>query len=82
VFDKDVRGDTRTNIAVKDQDLEAVVKLILMTTSFEQKVINDSTALIYPNTPQKQRRVPELVVKSFYVANADVKQTANMIRTL
>ncbi|HXL75244.1 MAG TPA: secretin N-terminal domain-containing protein, partial [Burkholderiales bacterium] len=33
-------------------------------------------------TPQKLREYQELVVKGFYLANADVKQTANMIRTL
>ena len=37
---------------------------------------------VYPNTPQKLREYQELVVKGFYLANADVKQTANMIRTL
>jgi general secretion pathway protein D len=37
---------------------------------------------IFPNTPQKLREYQELVVKGFYLANADVKQTANMIRTL
>jgi general secretion pathway protein D len=82
VFDKDVRGDQRSNLAVKDQELEDVVRLILMTNQLDQRVINETTVLIYPNTPQKQREYQELVVKSFYVANADVKQTANMIRTL
>ena len=82
VFDKDVRADSRTNIAVKDQELEDVVKLILLTNQLEQKVVGDTTVLIYPNTPQKLREYQDLVVKSFYVANADVKQTANMIRTL
>jgi general secretion pathway protein D len=37
---------------------------------------------IYPNTPQKLREYQELVVKGFYLANADVKQTATMIRTV
>jgi hypothetical protein len=31
---------------------------------------------------QKLREYQELVVKSFYIANADVRQTANMIRTM
>jgi len=38
--------------------------------------------LIYPNTPQKSRDYKDLVVKSFYLANADVKQTATMVRQL
>ena len=82
VFDKDVRSDLRSSVAVRDQDLEDVVRLILMSNQLEQKIINETTVLIYPNTPQKLREYQELVVKAFYVANADVKQTANMIRTL
>jgi general secretion pathway protein D len=55
---------------------------VLLTSSLEQKVLNDNTVFIFPNTPQKLREYQELVVKGFYLANADVKQTANMIRTL
>ena len=56
--------------------------MVLLTNQLEQKVVNESTVFVYPNTPQKLREYQELVVKSFYLANADVKQTANMIRTL
>jgi general secretion pathway protein D len=45
-------------------------------------VLNDNTVFVFPNTPQKLREYQELVVKGFYLANADVKQTANMIRTM
>ncbi|HYQ94605.1 MAG TPA: secretin N-terminal domain-containing protein, partial [Burkholderiales bacterium] len=62
--------------------VEDVIKLILATNQLEQKVLNETTALIYPNTPQKLREYQDLVVKSFYIANADVRQTANLIRTI
>jgi general secretion pathway protein D len=45
-------------------------------------VLNDNTVLVYPNTAAKQQGYRELMVRSFYLANADVKQTANMIRQL
>jgi len=82
LFDKDVRADQRTTIVVRDAQVEDVIKLILATNQLEQKVLNETTALIYPNTPQKLREYQDLVVKSFYLANADVKQTANLIRTI
>ncbi len=82
LFDKDVRADQRTTIVVRDAQVEDVIKLILATNQLEQKVLNETTALIYPNTPQKLREYQDLVVKSFYIANADVKQTANLIRTI
>jgi general secretion pathway protein D len=82
VFDRDVRLDQRTSIVLRNAPLEEAIRLALLTNQLEQKVVNETTVFIYPNTPQKQREYQELVVKGFYLANADVKQTANMIRTM
>ena len=82
VFDKDVRPDLKTTIAVRDTSVEDAIKLILVTTQLERKVLNDNTLLIYPNTPAKQKDYQELVVRSFYIANADVKQMMNLVRTV
>jgi len=82
VFDKDVRADLRASIVVKDATIEDAIRLILISNQLEQKILSENTVFIFPNTPQKMREHQELVVKSFYLANADVKQTANMIRTL
>jgi general secretion pathway protein D len=82
VFDRDVRADQRTTILLRDASIEEAIRMVLLTGSLEQKVLNDNTVFVYPNTPQKLREYQELVVKGFYLANADVKQTANMIRTM
>jgi general secretion pathway protein D len=82
VFDRDVRTDQRTSIVVRDASVEEVIRMVLLANQLEQKVLNERTVFVYPNTPQKLREHQELVVKAFYLANADVKQTANMIRTL
>jgi general secretion pathway protein D len=82
VFDRDVRVDLRTSITLRDATLEEALRLVLLANQLEQKVINENTVFIYPNTPQKLREYQELVVKGFYLANADVKQTATMIRTV
>lgn len=82
VFDKDVRTDQKTSIVVREATVEELINLVLATNQLEQKLVNETTVLVFPKTPQKLREYQELVVKSFYLANADVKQTANMIRTL
>jgi len=63
-------ADLRSSLLVRDQDLEDVVRLDPdVRTSSSKKVINETTVLIYPNTPQKARaKYQELVVKSFYIA--------------
>jgi general secretion pathway protein D len=82
VLDKDVRADQRTTIVLRQASVEELIRLVLATNQLEQKLISETTVLVFPNTPQKLREYQELVVKSFYLTNADVKQTANMIRTL
>jgi general secretion pathway protein D len=82
VFDKDVRVDQRTTIVLRNAPPEELIRLVLSTNQLEQKIVNETTVLVFPNTPQKLREYQELVVKSFYVTNADVRQTANMIRTM
>ena len=58
------------------------MRFVLVTSQLERRVLNPNTVLIYPNTPAKTQAYRELTVKSFYLANADVKQTANMVRSL
>ena len=82
VFDKDVRGDTPVTIFVKNSGIDEIMKLILVTNQLERKVLNANTVLIYPNTPLKQKDYQELVVRSFYLANADVKQAMAMLKTM
>lgn len=82
VFDKDVRPDLKANIFVKNTTIEDAVKLLLLTNQLEQKILNSNAILIYPNVPAKLRDYQDLTVKSFYLANADVKQTANMLKTM
>jgi general secretion pathway protein D len=82
LFDKDVRADQRTSVVMRDAQVDDIIRLILATNQLDQRVLNESTALIYPNTPQKQRDYQDLVVKSFFLVNADAKQLANLIRTI
>jgi general secretion pathway protein D len=82
VLDRDVRADQKTTLVLRNAAPEELIRLVLATNQLEQKVINETTVLVFPNTPQKLREYQELVVKTFYIANADVRQTANMIRAL
>ena len=82
VFDRDVRADTRVTIFMRNTAIEDVVRVLLVTNQLERKLLNENTLLIYPNTPAKAREYVELVTRSFYLANADVKQAQALVRTL
>jgi general secretion pathway protein D len=82
VLDRDVRQDLRVTIFVRNTNLDDVLKILLTTNQLDRKVINDNSLLIYPNTPAKQKDYQALAVRGFYLTNADVKQTAAMIRAI
>ena len=82
VFDKDVKGDSKVTLFVRNSPLEDILKLILSTNQLEKRQLNDNSFLIYPNTPAKSKEFQELVVRSFYLANTDVKQAMNLVKTV
>lgn len=82
VFDKDIKPDLKATISVKNMTIEDAVRLLLVTNQLGQQVLSENTVLIYPNTANKNRDYQQLVVKSFYLANADVKKTFEMLKTI
>jgi general secretion pathway protein D len=81
-FDKDIKADLKATIFVKNTTIEAAVKLLMITNQLAQEVLNDNTIIIYPDTPAKNRDYQQQVVKSFYLANADVKKTLEMVKVI
>ncbi len=82
VFDKDVRADARVTVFLRGVSLDEALRVILATQALDRKLLNDSTLMVYPNTPAKQREHQELVTKSLYLVNADVKQALALVRTM
>ncbi|MFS2002655.1 cohesin domain-containing protein [Duganella sp. CT11-25] len=82
IFDRDVKGDQRTTVFLKQTTLDDAIDVILSTGQLEKKVLNGSSVLIYPNTPAKLREYQDLIVKAFYLSNVEAKQTASMLKTV
>lgn len=82
ILDKDIRNDQKTTVFIKSAPLQDVLDSLLSANQLQKKVINEDTMVIYPNTPLKAREYQELVMRTFYLANADVKQTAGLLKTM
>ncbi len=82
VFDKDVRLDLKATLFARNTPIADAIDMLLMTGQLAKKVVNANTLLIYPDQPQKNKTYQELLVKSFYLGNADPKTTMAMLRTL
>jgi general secretion pathway protein D len=82
VFDKDVRVDQKTTVFARGTAIVDALDMLLTTNQLARKVLNGNTLLIYPNLPAKQRDYQDMVVRAFFLTNADPKQTLVMIKTM
>ncbi len=82
ILDRDVRADLKTTIFVKDAAVEDTVDLILLQNQLEKRAINATTLFIFPATPAKQKEYQDLQVRSFQIANADVKYLQTLLKTV
>jgi len=82
VVDKDVRQDLRTTVFLRQTRLEDALELITTTNQLAYKVLDTSTVLVYPKTPEKLKEYQDLVIRAFYLSSADAKQTATLLKTM
>ncbi|KJK07019.1 MULTISPECIES: secretin N-terminal domain-containing protein [Pseudomonas] len=82
IFDKDLRPDMKATIFVKDVRIEDAVALLLEQNQLHQKVVNDNTLLIYPDSPQKTKDYQELVMRTFYLTSIDSNTALNLVKTM
>ena len=82
VFDKDVRADAKVTVFLRNVSLDEAMRVVLSTQQLDRKLLNESSVLIFPNTSAKQREHQELITRTLYLTNADVKQVQAMVRTI
>ncbi len=82
IFDKDIRPDIKASIFVRQVSIEDAVSLLLQQNQLHQKVVNDNTILIYPDSPQKLKDYQELVMRTFYLTSTDANSALNLIKTM
>ena len=82
LFDKDVKTDQRASIFLKNSTVEAAVYYLLVTNQLEQQVMDGNTVLVYPNIAAKLKDYQEMVVKTFFLANAEAKTVANTLKVI
>lgn len=82
MLERDVRTDLRVTLSVTKKPVEDILRLILATNGLEKRVLDDDTLLIYPNTPAKATEYREMVVRSFYLNNAEATKVAAVLKTI
>lgn len=82
VLDKDVSSALAVTVFLRKVRLSEALDVILSTHKLRRRVLNDNTLLIYPDTAAKQAEHQDLMVRNFYLANAEAKQVAAMLTSV
>jgi len=79
VFDPQFR-DQPVTIDLRDSTLEAALQLVSSTTRNFYRVTGGRTITVIPDTPAKRREYEEEILRTFYLSNADLKETLDLLR--
>ena len=82
IFDRDLRQDSKVTVFLRQVPLNEALEQITAANGLARRVVNPNTLLIYPAQPQKAREYQDLMVRSFFLANADGKQIGNMLKAV
>ena len=79
VFDPTYRDQTVT-IDLRNSTLEAALQAVSASTRNFYRVSGQRSITVVPDTPAKRREYEEEVVKTFFLSNADLKETMDLLR--
>lgn len=82
LFDKEVRGEQKVSLYLRDATVEKAINALLLTQQLAQRTIDQNTLLIYPDTATRQKDHAELGVQGFYLAHAEAKTVAATLKAL
>jgi len=79
VFDPTFRDQPLT-IDLRDSTLEGALQSVATSTRNFYRVTAQRTITVIPDTPAKRREYEEEVVRTFFLSNADLKETVDLLR--
>ncbi|MEO6823637.1 MAG: secretin N-terminal domain-containing protein [Nitrosospira sp.] len=82
ILDKDIKQDAKATVFVSHARIEDAIEMVLATNGLQKKALSETTALVYPNTLQKLKDYQDLMIRSFFLTNANAKQMATLLKTM
>jgi general secretion pathway protein D len=81
IFDPQLKDDN-VSIVLTQIDFQKALETLLRQENHFYKVIDERTILIAADTPQNRKTYEDLVIRTFFLSNADVTEVANALRAL
>jgi len=81
LFDPKLKDD-RLAIELRDLTAERALEMVMQAAGHFYKVLDEKSIIIAEDTPQNRREYEDLVIKTFFLSNADVKEIDKLLRSL
>ena len=81
IFDPALKDDPAT-IVISNVPFQNALETLIRQENHFYKIVDPHTILIAQDTPANRKTYEDLVIKTFYLSNGDVTETANAIRAL
>jgi general secretion pathway protein D len=81
IFDSTFR-DQPVTVDLRNASLDAALTTVTSATRTFFRVTSPQTVVIVPDTPAKRREYEEEIVRTFYLSNADLKETMDLLRLI
>ena len=81
IFDDAVK-DLPITIYLENATFQQALDLLTNMNKLNQKVLNESTVIVFPRTAEKSRQYDDLTLRTFHLSYMEAKKAINMIRTM
>lgn len=81
IFDEGVK-DQPVSIYLENATFQQAMDLLTNMNKLQKKILNESTVIIYPKTPEKSKQYDDLTLRTFHLSYMDAKKGVNLVRTM
>jgi general secretion pathway protein D len=81
IFDPQLK-DENVTIVLTNMEFQRALETLMRQENHFYKVIDDRTILVAADTPANRKTYEDLVIRTFFLSNADVTEVANSLRSL
>ena len=81
VFDEGMK-DQNITVFLENATFQQALEILTGMNKLGKKVLNESTIIVFPKTPEKNKQYEELMVQTFQLNKLDAKKAVNLVRTM
>ena len=81
LFDPKLKDD-KLSVELNDVNAQRALEIVLQASGHFYKVLDEHSIIVAEDTPQNRREYEDLVIKTFFLSNSEVKDIDKLLRAL